>query len=215
MDNYNTPLASRRAPYAPVSALHAFLAAVRNGKTPPRVDAGYLKHRAIARGNEWAFISALKFLGIIDGQGRPTASLRKLRGGSEASIQTFAHLVRVAYAPTIRAGGLIMTESALRQWFAVNSSPSQSTNAARFFREVCSLAGISAETEDVPDPHLAPDSDFSYPTATSGRARSDALAKVPAYSEWKGTPSEYLRALEIWERLILGTANSRRSRRPA
>lgn len=201
--------AARRAPYAPVGALNGFLSSIRNGRPPARVDVAYVKSHSLARANEWALLSALKFLGIIDPRGYPTSIFRQLQGAQDGVRQALSHLVNGAYQPAFEAGAARMTQAQLRAWFAENSSPSQAANAARFFREVCHLAGIDLSGEVA----LSPRTERSRVTARSkpaqpGTAASrsgtpvrDLLAKMPAHQTWKGTPSEYVRILEIFDRL--------------
>ena len=207
---------SRRYPYAPVSALHGFLKAIRNTRSPARIDVAYLKTRALARGNEAAFVSALKFLGVVDGRGRPTTAFRKLQSGGDAGKVALANLVRVAYRPALEAGALATTDPALRAWFSDNSSPSQAANAARFFREICEMAGISLATEGAPtavEPSVVTRQGRLRPSRSTSMRQDELLQKVPGYREWKGSPEDYVRALELWESIL----NPRReqSKRPA
>ena len=201
------PKPDRRAPYAPVGALHGFLASIKNGKPPPRIDVAYLRGHALARGNEWAFISALKFLGIVDYRGRPTTIFRKLQGAPDTTRDALASLVRTAYAPLFEAGGDAMTKAALRSWLADNSSASQAANATRFFLEVCHAAGIETGRTASIGTAESPTSGAGTPGALSRKAKpiavaaADLVSKVPSYDRWKGTPAEYLRVLEAFEKL--------------
>ncbi|HEV3312400.1 MAG TPA: DUF5343 domain-containing protein [Chloroflexota bacterium] len=202
-------LAARRAPYAPVGALHGFLSSIRNGRPPARVDVAYVKSHSLARANEWALLSALKFLGVVDPRGYPTSIFRQLQGAPDGVKQALSHLVLGAYKATFDAGAAHMTQAQLKTWFAENSSASQAANAARFFREACHLAGIELSGEvDLRLPtergRVASRSKPAQPgTAASRRGApvQDLLAKMPSHQTWKGTPSEYVRVLEIFDRL--------------
>lgn len=141
----------RKAPYAPVSALEEFFNKMRNVAVPARVDQRFLQKLSIAAGNEWALLSALKFLGVIDSQGRPTHAYRLLQS-SDRFQDTLRHLVQTAYEPVFNAGGLAMSQDDLVNFFRVTSSPSQQRNAARFFRAVCRMAGIEEEGETAGQP---------------------------------------------------------------
>jgi hypothetical protein len=44
----------------------------------------------------------------------------------------------------MEAGGVEMSAEELANYFRITSSPSQARNAARFFQEVCRLAGIAS-----------------------------------------------------------------------
>lgn len=215
---------ARRAPYAPVGALHGFLSSIRRGNPPARIDVAYLRSHALARGNEWAFISALKFLGVVDHRGHPTPIFRRLQGSQDTGRETLANLVLAAYQPLFDGGGADMTSSQLRAWFARNSSASQAGNAVRFFREVCRVAGIElAASSDEGRPQRSHSAKgrtaLSMSTAATLRSRGTRpvgagantdgrgllLQKIPSYDAWTGTAEEYLRVLEIFETLTKPT----------
>jgi hypothetical protein len=133
----------RKAPYAPVSAFVEFLDKIPDKSVPSRVDRGFLQRLNVAAGNEWALLSALKFLGIIDAQGTPTTEYRRLLD-SDHRQEALQNLVQVAYAALLEMGGATMSTTDLVNYFRVASSPSQARNAARFFQSVLKLAGGSA-----------------------------------------------------------------------
>ena len=142
----------RRAPYAPISALRDFFLRIRDVTVPARVDRRFLQKLSVASNNEWALLSALKFLGVVDERGVPTHAYRLLQT-TDRFTDTLRHLVETAYAPLFEVNGSSMGTDELRNYFRVTSSPSQAKNAARFFREVCELAGISTpETAPRPRP---------------------------------------------------------------
>lgn len=136
----------RRAPYAPISALREFLEKMRHRSVPARVDRKFLQELNVASNNEWALLSALKFLGIVDEHGVPTHAYRRLQS-TDAFAGTLRHLVETAYQRVFEAGGLAMSPEDLENFFRIASSPSQAKNAARFFREVVRLAGVGAEQQ--------------------------------------------------------------------
>jgi hypothetical protein len=133
----------RRAPYAPIGALRDFLERIRHENPPARIDVAYLQRNEIAPKNEYALISALKYLGILDARGHPTPIFRRLQGSEETARETLKNLVLAAYAPLFEDGGAEMSDEQLYDWFTQHSSVSQARNAARFFKEVCQQAGIS------------------------------------------------------------------------
>lgn len=136
---------SRKAPYAPVSALREFFSKIRNVGVPPRVDQRFLQKHNIAAGNEWSLLSALKFLGVIDSQGEPTSAYRRLLSTDQFE-QTLRNLVELAYAPLFEDGGGSMSPDELANYFRVTSSPSQARNAARFFLAVSRMAGMTGSS---------------------------------------------------------------------
>lgn len=132
----------RRAPYAPISALREFFQRIKNMAEPTKVDRRFLQKLNVASNNEWALLSALKFLEIIDAQGSPTPAYRLLQTTDQFQ-STLHQVVTGAYRELVDLGGPTMSTEALTNYFRVSSSPSQAKNAARFFREVCELAGMT------------------------------------------------------------------------
>ncbi|GAC1400088.1 MAG: hypothetical protein NVSMB52_13710 [Chloroflexota bacterium] len=131
----------RKAPYAPISALEQFFDKIRDRATPDHLDHRYLEKLGVASNNEYALLSALKFLGVIDDRGLPSHAYRLLQS-TDRFQGTLRHLVETAYAPAFGAGVDEWSLSEQINYFRVSSSPSQAKNAARFFRAVCRLAGI-------------------------------------------------------------------------
>jgi len=191
----------RKAPYAPMSALREFFERIRNVSPPARVDRRFFQKLSVAGSNEWALLSALKFLGIVDDNGVPTAAYRALQT-SDRFEYTLRELVLEAYRPLFDAGGDRMSVEDLRNYFRVTSSPSQAKNAARFFREVSQLAGLDRAA---PNAHVVtggadPSSATAQPAADGSgsspvddavlQAKIRLLEKMPPYhAEW--SPEEY------------------------
>jgi hypothetical protein len=191
----------RKAPYAPISALREFFERIRNVSPPARVDRRFFQKLSVAGSNEWALLSALKFLGIVDDNGVPTAAYRALQT-SDRFEHALRELVLNAYKPLFDAGGDDMSVEDLRNYFRVTSSPSQAKNAARFFREVCQLAGLDRPGPSVhrltvgADPSSAPARPAADRAASSRgddavlQAKIRLLEKMPPYHpEW--SPEEY------------------------
>lgn len=138
----DTPeIRGRKAPYAPISALREFFSRIKNVGVPGMVDRKFIQKLNVASNNEWALLSALKFLGVIDDRGEPTHAYRSLQ--SDRFEETLRHLVEIAYAPLLEVDGLGMSIEDLENYFRVTSSPSQAKNAARFFRELTRLSRIT------------------------------------------------------------------------
>ena len=73
----------RLAPYAPASALSEFFDHIRTVREPEIVDNGLLQDYGLSKSNALSLLSTLKFLGITDGQGRPTPIFRQLQTGGD------------------------------------------------------------------------------------------------------------------------------------
>ena len=65
-------------PYGPTKGTIQALQMLRR-TTPSRIDSDYLRVNKVAPGNEYKVVGALKFLGLIDEEGRPTESSRLLK----------------------------------------------------------------------------------------------------------------------------------------
>ncbi len=133
--------AVRRAPYAPISSLERFFARIRDRQVPEVVDHSFLEKLNVASNNEYALLSALKFLGVVDDRGKPTHAYRLLQT-TDRFEPTLRHLVETAYKPVFDAGADKWTQEDLVNFFRISSSASQAKNAARFFYAVCHLAKI-------------------------------------------------------------------------
>jgi|SRR5579875_1369666 len=202
----------RKAPYAPITALRDFLSKIRHVAVPNRVDRNLLQRLNVASNNEWALISALKYLGIIDERGIPTSAYRRLMD-DQTFADTFRHLVETSYRTLLEDGGLRMSEADLQNYFRVTSSPSQAKTAARFFREVTRLAGLdAARFEFVTDGEAAfeaPDQDESPERASRAPAtnheillaKARLLDKLPApRPEWSA--AEYKAICDDFVRML-------------
>lgn len=159
----------RKAPYAPVSAVEEFLDKMAKVAVPPRVDRAFLQKLNIARGNEWALLSALKFLGVINQQGVPTPAYRRLLS-TETQRETLRSLVENGYAQLFEIGGPDMSTTDLVNYFRVASSPSQARNAARFFRAVSELAGLDGPAAPERLPQAASTRPAGQPVSVAPRA---------------------------------------------
>ncbi|MBV9280327.1 MAG: DUF5343 domain-containing protein [Chloroflexi bacterium] len=205
----------RKAPYAPISALREFFERIRDVSVPTRVDRRFLQRLNIASNNEWALLSSLKFLGVIDDEGVPSPDYRSLQA-TDRFEETLGGLVLSAYRPLLESGGLSMSTEDLQNYFRVTSSPSQAKNAARFFREVCRLAGVheldspTAEAEaspDAPEPAIGPGQGREVSARESAllEAKVQLLAKLPAprpewtAAEYQGICDRFLKMLEHLE----------------
>jgi hypothetical protein len=170
----------RRPPYCSVASVEEFVKAIRTLGVPEVVDRRYLQRLRVARSNEWALLSALKFLGILDDRGRPTGAYRALQTSEWRT--TLGELVLSAYHDLFAVGGADRTQQQLADYFALTSSASQARNAARFFRGILELTGLErrsttanstpARSEDPLDEALRP----APPAADSARITSPAVS---------------------------------------
>lgn len=178
----------RRAPYAPISALERFFERIRDRSVPDHVDHKFLQKLNVASNNEYSLLSALKFLGVLDDRGKPTHSYRLLQS-SDRFQDTLRHLIETAYKPVFEAGAEEWPFEDQVNFFRRTSSASQAKNAARFFRAVSRLAGLTGPSA-LPREHRAeraapvdPPADPPQDPATHDlvlRAKAKLLEKLPA-----------------------------------
>ncbi|MCL0066141.1 DUF5343 domain-containing protein, partial [Dehalococcoidia bacterium] len=83
-------------PYGPTRGMLQALQLMRKS-TPPKVDGNLLRRNQIAPGNEYKVVGALKFLGIIDDEGRPTEKSRLLKIKGPAFTSALRNIIRSAY----------------------------------------------------------------------------------------------------------------------
>jgi hypothetical protein len=142
----------RRPPYCSVRSFLEFLKRIQTITVPRVVDRAYLRQLRVADNNEWALLSALKFLRIVDDRGHPTAAFRRLQTGEwRAELRT---LMCDSYAELMEIGGETMSQENLRSYFALTASGSQAQNAARFFRKVMDLTAATGPAENSQPQHL-------------------------------------------------------------
>src|SRR5438270_2495028 len=101
----------RRPAYCSVRSFLEFLKRIQTITVPRIVDRAYLRQLRVAENNEWALLSALKFLRILDDQGHPTPAFRRLQTGEwRAELRRLMH---EAYAELMEIGGESMSQEDL------------------------------------------------------------------------------------------------------
>lgn len=130
-------------PYGPLAGMVAGIHLLERGVRGP-VDEATLRAAGIAPGNEYKVLGALRYLGLIDADGRETVRARQLR--SRGAVRTLAlqDMVRAAYA-------FVFTQLDLRRataddvhnlFVARGLRREMATKATRFFLELCRLAEL-------------------------------------------------------------------------
>lgn len=141
----------RNAPYVSAAALSGFLDHIRYVSTPKKVGAGLLGDYGVSKGNTFALISALKFLGLIDNAGNPTPAFSSLQTMGEEFRSNLQEIVKKAYADLFSK--LDVTKDSrehIRNYFSRNYSASQAEKATILFLDVCREAGIPTLGEKLP-----------------------------------------------------------------
>jgi hypothetical protein len=113
--------------------------------TPPKVDGNLLRLHKIAPGNEYKVVGALKFLGIIDDDGRPTEKSCLLKTKGPTFTAALRNIISSAYKnlfQLLNGGGY--TAEDIHNYFITEEdlTPEMATKTTRFFIQLCQLAEI-------------------------------------------------------------------------
>lgn len=142
----------RKAPYVSAAALSQFFDHIRYVSTPKKVDTGLLLDYGVAKGNVFSMMSALKFLGLVDNEGKPTPAFGALQVMGDEFVSNLREVVNTAYADLFaRLDVSRDSREHIRNYFSRNYSPSQSNKATILFLDLCKEADIpvAAGTEAV------------------------------------------------------------------
>ena len=132
-----------KAPYVSAATLRQFLDHIRNVSIPKKVDAGLLLDYGISKGNVSALLSALKFLALVDSEGKPTAAFQGLQVVGDEFNSSLRNVVKAAYEDLFTKLDVSRDSRVnIRNYFARNYSTSQSEKATNLFIELCKEAGI-------------------------------------------------------------------------
>ncbi|MBI3979750.1 MAG: DUF5343 domain-containing protein [Chloroflexi bacterium] len=182
-------LARTVPPYGPVKGMLEGIHLLRR-VTPAQVDEAFLKANGVAPHNEYKVIGALRYLGLIDAQGRPTERSRLLKTRGAAFTLNLQRIVQDAYADLFaRVDVKKASRDEIHNYFITQGGhgAEMASKAARFFVELCRLAEIE----------LAPIGRGRAGGATAagpggGRARPSSAPEEPARTpatEWVGFPT--------------------------
>jgi len=155
-------------PYGPTRGTLQALHLLRR-TTPPRIDSDFLRVNKIAPGNEYKVVGALRFLELIDDEGKPTESSRLLKTKGSTYTSALQEIVRRAYSGVfrgLRTNGV--TREGIYNYFVTEGGlgAEMATKATRFLIKLCRLAEID----------LAPDS-----AQPSSRGKRTARAQQQVY----------------------------------
>ncbi len=160
--------ATRRAtpPYGPTSGMLQGLTLLQKANIA-RVDEELLREHGVAPGNEYKAIGALRFLGLLDDQGRPTERSRQLRTRGPAFNLALEEIVHDAYRDLFDAVDLRRaSKDEVYNYFVTQAGlgMEMAQKATRFLVGLCQLAGLE----------LSPMLEASARKSTPAAARSAA-----------------------------------------
>jgi len=140
---------TRKAPYVAISWIERFFD-LNHRLVIDHVDAEFIRLNIVGSGNESKTISALQFLGLIDGSGKATSKLASLRVVGDDFKKNLQKIVREAYSDLVST---IVLEAARKEslinFFVqrYDYSYTSASAAARLFIWLSLQAGISISEE--------------------------------------------------------------------
>ena len=165
-DDTGAAAAKPPAPYTSFGTFNNFLQRLAKNPVPAVVDRGFIGGSGA---NQSQMQGALKFLGLIEADGTPTATLHELvRADDVDRPPLLAKLVRAHYAGATELG-TNATQTQLEQWFRTqNVSGETSRKAQSFYLALAKAAGLDVS------PH------FKSVRATSTTPKKKVPRKPPA-----------------------------------
>ena len=144
-------------PYGPTKGMMQALHLMRKS-TPPRIDGNFLRLNKVAPGNEYKVIGALRFLGIIDEEGRPTEKSKLLKTKGAIFTSALQDIVRTAYGDVLnQVNGNGCSSEDIYNYFITHNGlgPEMSAKTTRFLVQLCQLAEIKLVINDKEKPSAA------------------------------------------------------------
>jgi len=169
-------------PYGPTRGMLQALQLMRK-ITPSKVDGNFLRLNKIAPGNEYKVVGALRFLGIIDDDGRPTEKSRLLKTKGAAFNSALRDIIRGAYNglfQQLNLNGKGNSPEDIYNYFITEEGLGieMATKTTRFFIQLCHLAEIDLGL-DIPS---RPSNQTSKREPTNGHRRGDQAKFVTSNS---------------------------------
>ncbi len=143
-------------PYGPTKGTLQALQLLRR-TTPNRIDTDFLRVNKLAPGNEYKVVGALRFLGLVDEEGRPTDSSRMLKTKGATYTLALQDIVKRAYSGVFRGvRPSELTREGIYNYFVTEGGlgSEMATKATRFLLKLCRLAEIeiAPDQEGQPSP---------------------------------------------------------------
>ncbi len=131
-----------RAPYGPAKGT---IEAVRllSRLSPTRLDEAFLRQHNIAPRNEYKVVGALRFLGLIDQDGRPTSLADRLKARGPTYSLNLQEVIRSAYGTLWqRLNPQEASREEIYNYFVTHEGlgAEMASKAVRFFVDICHLA---------------------------------------------------------------------------
>ncbi|MGH7165929.1 MAG: DUF5343 domain-containing protein [Nitrospiraceae bacterium] len=132
-------------PYVSQNVWKPFFKKMRAVKKPNQLSIAELKEYGLAGGQGPALQSALKFLGLLDPQGKTTDKFKAIQVSGEQFKKNLGQILDEAYADLFAKHPLNhATYESLQNYFAQKYSPASAKKMAKSFAVLCQLAGIDS-----------------------------------------------------------------------
>ncbi len=188
-----TDLDENYVPYAPPSSVITVLRQLRNAALPDILDNQSIERIGVSKGNAGRTVAAMKYIGVIDGEGKKTEIQDRLaRASTEEYPNVLAEVLRNAYSKVFkRVDPAEASDIQLRDAFRGFDPAKQRGRMVSLFIGLCQEANIIAGEPTVVQRRT---------TTTSSRTKNNSNGKpknenrngeaqqteLPAFS---GTPS--------------------------
>ncbi|MDO8674344.1 MAG: DUF5343 domain-containing protein [Dehalococcoidia bacterium] len=139
----------RVPPYGPVKGMVEGLQLLQR-LSPSLVDEALLRANKVAPNNEYKVVGALRFLDLIDDEGKPTEKSRLLKTRGATYMLNLQELVRQAYSDLFKQIALRQaTRDQIYNYFVTEArmGGEMAVKAMRFFIELCRLSGFETSAE--------------------------------------------------------------------
>lgn len=151
--------------------------------SPTKVDAKLLKNNGVAPNNEYKVVGALKYLNIIDEDGRPTEKSRLLKTRGPSYLLALQDIVKTAYRDLFDQLDMRnATKDQIHNYFVTDLGMGieMAAKASRFFISLCQQADLS----------INPVLTTSRETVTSDKRKAGTTAKKRTATRKRETLAE-------------------------
>ncbi len=135
----------RKPPYVAAGTLWQFLNKLKFVSVPPHLDARELEEYGIPKNWAYHLLSTLKFLNLVEKNGKTTAALQSLQMRGDEYKHNLEDVVRNAYADLfLKIDPAKDSRANILNFFMkhYNTSPSGADKATTLFLDLCGEAGI-------------------------------------------------------------------------
>ena len=131
-----------KPPYIPSNVWTEFFKKMQTVNKPSQLTADELKEYGIAKKQEAALISALKFLGLLDPRGNTTDAFKSIQVSGERFKENLARLLKAVYADLLNKHPLEhATYEGIKNYFSEKHSTASAIKMAKSFGTLCQQAG--------------------------------------------------------------------------